>query len=70
MCKRLIKLLHKGLKMSGSDRLKKYIDNQKKKGKKRVSFFVDDKVWKFFKKKQKASNLDISDYLKVLLDFK
>ena len=51
-------------------RLQKYIKAKKRLGQKRVSFFVDEKVWKFFKNNAKKSNMSINDYLKHLLDFK
>ena len=51
-------------------RLKKYIDNRKKMGQKRVSFFVDEKVWKYFKSNAKKNNMTIDNYLKHLLNFK
>ena len=51
-------------------RLQRYIVNKKSLEQKRVSFFVDEKVWKFFKKNAKKNNLTINDYLKELLDFK
>lgn len=52
-----------------SERLKKYIDKQKKQGKKRVSFFIDEKLWKYLTKRAKAENLHISDYLKKWFHF-
>lgn len=51
-------------------RLQRYIANKKNLGQKRVSFFVDEKVWKFFKKNAQKKNLTINDYLKELLNFK
>lgn len=62
MCK------HKGVLMS--ERLKKYIDKQKKQGKKRVSFFVDDKFWNYLTKRAKKENLTIPEYLKNYFNFK
>ena len=53
-----------------SDRLKKYISKQKKKGYKRVSFFVDEKLWEFLKKVSKSKKLSIPDYLKSEFDYK
>lgn len=53
-----------------SDRLKKYIDKQKKQGNKRVSFFINIKLWSFLSKKAKKENLSIPDYLKKEFDFK
>lgn len=53
-----------------SDRLKKYIEKQKKQGKKRVSFFINIKLWSFLSKKAKKEKLSISDYLKKEFDFK
>jgi hypothetical protein len=52
-----------------SDRLKRYIDKQKKQGKKRVSFFIDEKLWKYLTKRAKAENLQMSDYLKKWFHF-
>lgn len=66
MCKHMCK--QKGVRMSANERLKRYVKNKKKLGFKRVSFFVDEKVWKYFKKK--SGNLSANDYLKKLLDFK
>jgi len=51
-------------------RLQRYIKNKKKLGYKRVSFFVDIKVWKYFKRNAKKKNLTINEYLKYLLNFK
>lgn len=62
MCK------HKGVLMS--ERLKKYIDKQKKQGKKRVSFFIDDKFWIYLTKRAKKENLTIPEYLKNYFNFK
>ena len=62
MCKR-------GLKLSPNERLKRYIKNKNALGYKRVSFFVDKKVWKYFIKNAKKNNMTINDYLKFLLDF-
>jgi hypothetical protein len=52
-----------------SDRLKRYIDKQKKQGKKRVSFFIDEKLWKYLTKRAKAEKLQMSDYLKKCFHF-
>jgi hypothetical protein len=52
-----------------SERLKKYIANQKKLGRKRVSFFVDEKLWKFINKQCKKQNITINEFLKDSLDF-
>jgi len=51
-------------------RLQKYIKNKKRLGQKRVSFFVDEKAWKYFKKNAQNNNMSINDYLKYLLNFK
>ncbi len=51
-------------------RLQKYISNKKRLGQKRVSFFVDEKVWKYFKKNAQKQDMTINDYLKYLLNFK
>ena len=51
-------------------RLQKYINNKKVLGQKRVSFFVDEKVWKYFKRNAKKNNMSINEYLKYLLNFK
>ena len=53
-----------------SDRLKKYISKQKKKGYKRVSFFLDEKLWEFLKKVSKSKKLSVPDYLKSEFDYK
>jgi len=52
-----------------SERLKKYIDKQKKQGKKRVSFFVDEKFWNYLTKRAKKDNLTIPEYLKKSFNF-
>ena len=51
-------------------RLQRYIKNKEKQGYKRVSFFVEKKVWRYFKRNSKNKNMTINDYLKYLLDFK
>jgi len=51
-------------------RLQKYIKNQKFKGRKRVSFFVDIKLWRYITKRAKKEKMTINDYLKFVLDFK
>ncbi|WP_295051392.1 hypothetical protein [Sulfuricurvum sp.] len=56
--------------MSSSERLDRYIKNKKKSGQKRVSFFVDEKVWKYFKKNASTKNMTINEYLKHILNFK
>lgn len=48
------------------ERQLKYIQKQKEKNNKRVSFFVSDKVWKQFKKFQ--SNNSTNDFLNALLE--
>lgn len=53
-----------------SERLKKYIDKQKKQGNKRVSFFINVKLWSFLSKKAKKENLTIPEYLKNYFNFK
>lgn len=53
-----------------SDRLKKYIEKQKKQGKKRVSFFIDVKLWNYISNKAKKENLTIPEYLKYHFNFK
>lgn len=53
-----------------SDRLKKYISNQKKQGRKRVSFFVDEKFWNFISKRAKKEDLTINEFLKKSMNFK
>jgi len=53
-----------------SERLKKYIEKQKKQGKKRVSFFIDEKLWNYLSKRAKKENLSIPDYLKQYFNFK
>lgn len=61
MCKRWLKM---------SDRLKKYIENQKLRGRKRVSFFVDEKFWRYINKRAKKDNLTINEFLKKSFDYK
>lgn len=56
--------------MSASDRLKRYVENKKRLGLKRVSFFVDVKFWKFITKNAKKENLTILEYLKKIANFK
>ena len=53
-----------------SERLKKYIQNQKLKGRIRVSFFVDQKLWRFINKRANKDKLTINEYLKKSFDFK
>ena len=53
-----------------SERLKKYIEKQKKQGKKRVSFFVDEKFWNYLTKRAKKDNLTIPEYLKKSFNLK
>ncbi len=53
-----------------SERLKKYISNQKLRGRKRVSFFVDEKLWRFITKRAKIEGITINEYLKFALNFK
>ncbi len=52
------------------NRLQRYTKRKKALGQKRVSFFVDEKVWKYFKKNANKRDMTINDYLKYLLDFK
>jgi len=52
------------------NRLQRYVKNKRSLGQKRVSFFVDEKVWKYFKKNAQKQDMSINDYLKHLLDFK
>ena len=52
------------------NRLQRYTKKKKDLGQKRVSFFVDESVWKYFKKNANKNNMTINDYLKKLLDFK
>lgn len=56
--------------MSNSSRSKKYILNQKSKGLKRVSFFTDEKFWKYITKRASKDNISINDFLKNSFDFK
>ena len=56
--------------MSNQSRSSKYIKNQKLKGYKRVSFFTDEKFWKYIKKRALKNNMTISDYLINQLNFK
>lgn len=52
-----------------SERLKKYIASQKFKGRKRVSFFVDEKLWNYITKRAKKEDMTINDYLKHSFNF-
>jgi len=52
------------------NRLQKYIENKKNLGHKRVSFFVNIKVWKHFKRNATKKKMTINEYLIYLLDFK
>ena len=56
--------------MSNSSRSKKYIQNQKSKGYKRVSFFTNEKFWKYLTRRAKRSNMTINDYLIAQFVFK
>ena len=59
--------LIKGLIMN---RYNRYVLNQKKSGKKRVSFFCDIKLWNYISKRAKKQNITIEQYLKQALNFK
>jgi len=52
------------------NRQEKYIMNKKMMGQKRVSFFVDEKLWKYFKRNAIKKKMTINDYLAYLLEFK
>lgn len=52
------------------DRFKKYINEQKRKGYKRVSFYIDEKLWKYLKKLSKKENLTVPDLIKKQFNFK
>lgn len=56
--------------MSNAERLERYVKNKKRIGQKRVSFFVDEKAWKLFKKQADRNKMTIGEYLKKLLNFK
>ena len=56
--------------ISNKDRSQKYINEQKKKGLKRVSFFTSVKFWKFVKKQALQKNMTISEFLMFRLEFK
>ena len=51
-------------------RLQKYIKNKKKQGFKRVSFFVNIKLWNYIRKRVKKENMTINDYLSKVFEFK
>ena len=51
-------------------RLQKYIQNKKNQGQKRVSFFVDIKLWRYITKRAKKENMTINEFLKYTFDFK
>ena len=51
-------------------RLQKYIIKQKNQGKKRVSFFVNVKLWKYITRRSKINNMTIDEFLKYTFDFK
>ena len=54
--------------MTAKQRLDKYIARKKSKGQKRVSFFVDEKVWLRFKKYQSLNDFySPNSFLKELL---
>ena len=65
MCK------HKGFLMKNNNisRSKKYIIKQKKLGYKRVSFFTDEKFWKFIKKRALKEKMTIDEFLKSSFNF-
>ena len=52
------------------DRFQNYINNQKKKGNIRVSFYVDEKFWKYLKKLSKKDDLTIPELMKRQFYFK
>ncbi len=57
----------KGYKM---DRFQKYINEQKRKGNKRISFYIDEKLWKYLKKLSKKENLTVPELIKKQFNFK
>jgi hypothetical protein len=59
-----------GILMSNAERLERYVKNKKRIGQKMVSFFVDEKAWKLFKKQADRNKMTIGEYLKKLLNFK
>ena len=56
--------------VSNKLRSKKYINKQKIKGFKRVSFFTNIKFWKFVKNHALKKKMTISEFLMFKLDFK
>lgn len=52
------------------DRFQKYINEQKRKGNKRVSFYIDEKLWKYLKKLSKKENLTVPELIKKQFNFK
>jgi len=56
--------------MTSSERSKKYINKKKRAGEKRVSFFTNEKFWKFISKKANQEKMTISEYLMWCHNFK
>jgi len=56
--------------ISSKNRSVKYIDEQKRKGFKRVSFFTNIKFWKYVNKQALKHKMSIPEYLMFRLDFK
>jgi len=56
--------------ISNKNRSRTYIDKQKKRGLKRVSFFTNVKFWEFAKKQALKRNMSISEFLMFSANFK
>ena len=56
--------------MSARTRMQRYLIKQKlKHNRKRVSFFVDEKFWKYITRRAKKSDMTINEYLQHSFDF-
>jgi len=56
--------------MSAKIRMERYLIKQKLlHGRKRVSFFVDEKFWKFITRRAKKNDMTINEYLQHSFDF-
>ena len=56
--------------MSARTRMQKYLIKQRLvHNRKRVSFFVDEKFWKFITRRAKQKDMTINEYLQHSFDF-
>jgi predicted DNA-binding ribbon-helix-helix protein len=56
--------------MSAKVRMERYLMKQRfLHGRKRVSFFVDEKFWKFVTRRAKKNNMTINEFLQYSFDF-